>query len=73
METQKFQFKTNINCGGCVTKVTPHLEKAEGVDSWEVDTANRDKILTVNAAGASADDIIQVVKDAGFNIEPVQG
>lgn len=73
METQKFQFKTNINCGGCVTKVTPHLDKAEGVDSWEVDTANRDKILTVNSAGSSAEDIIQVVKDAGFNIEQVEG
>ncbi|WP_164108716.1 MULTISPECIES: heavy-metal-associated domain-containing protein [Sphingobacterium] len=73
METQKFQFKTNINCGGCVTKVTPHLDKAEGVDSWEVDIANRDKILTVNSAGSSVEDIIQVVKDAGFNIEQVEG
>lgn len=72
MGTQKNQFKTNINCGGCVTKVTPYLEKLEGIDSWEVDTASRDKILTVSTTNTSVDDIIQVVKDAGFSIEPVQ-
>lgn len=71
METQKFQFKTNINCGGCITKVTPYLEKTEGIGSWEVDTNNRDKILTVESAGAGADKIISVVKDAGFNIEQI--
>ncbi|MBL1408026.1 heavy-metal-associated domain-containing protein [Sphingobacterium faecale] len=71
METQKFQFKTNINCGGCVTKVTPYLDKAEGIESWEVDTANRDKILTVNSTNIDADKIIATVKEAGFNIEQI--
>jgi len=41
------KFKTNINCGGCIKAVTPHLDKAEGVKSWSVDTVNPDKILTV--------------------------
>ena len=31
MENKEFQFKTNINCGGCVASVKPHLDSAEGV------------------------------------------
>ena len=51
MEKQKFQFKTNINCGGCVASVKPYLDNAEGVSKWNVDTQNKDKILTVKAEG----------------------
>ncbi|SEN12124.1 hypothetical protein SAMN05421856_1223, partial [Chryseobacterium taichungense] len=45
MENKQFQFKTNINCGGCIASVKPHLDKAEGICHWEVDTANKDKVL----------------------------
>ena len=48
METLK--FKTNIKCTGCLGKVTPHLDSAEGVESWEVDLENPDRILTVNSS-----------------------
>ncbi len=41
------KFKTNINCGGCIAKVTPFLDKAEGIASWSVDTNVPEKILTV--------------------------
>ncbi len=34
-ETNTLKFKTNINCGGCIKAVTPHLDKAEGVKSWQ--------------------------------------
>lgn len=49
MENKQFQFKTNINCGGCIASVKPHLDKAEGICHWEVDTANKDKVLTVKS------------------------
>ena len=49
MENKQFQFKTNINCGGCNASVKPHLDKAEGICHWEVDTANKDKVLTVKS------------------------
>lgn len=71
METQKFQFKTNINCGGCITKVTPHLDNVEGIRSWEVDTANKDKVLTVSTESLSAEKVAELVKQAGFNIEQI--
>ena len=51
MENKQFQFKTNINCGGCIASVKPHLDKAEGICHWEVDTANKDKVLTVKSEG----------------------
>lgn len=50
----KFQFKTNIKCGGCVAKVTPHLNALQGVKSWKVNIQNPDKILTFIADGANA-------------------
>lgn len=68
METKTFQFKTNINCGGCIKSVTPHLDKAVGIAKWEVDTTNPDKILTVQSEGISEDEVIEVVKKAGYNI-----
>jgi copper chaperone len=69
METLK--FKTNINCSGCVKAVTPHLEKAEGIVSWQVDTENPDKILTVQAEGTNAGQVKQAVEKAGFKADPV--
>ena len=31
------QFKTNIKCTGCISKVTPILNKKLGEGQWEVD------------------------------------
>lgn len=68
METT-LKFKTNINCGGCVAKVTPHLNEAEGICHWEVDTTNANKILTVHSEGISEAEVIKTVQNAGFKIE----
>lgn len=69
--TQNFQFKTNINCGGCLTKVTPFLNDAEGVCDWEVDIDHKDKVLTIATEGISEQDVIEAVQKAGFKIEPL--
>ncbi|HDZ13676.1 hypothetical protein LCGC14_0529500 [marine sediment metagenome] len=69
MKTLK--FKTNINCGGCVSKVTPFLNKQEGIDNWEVDTANPDKILTVESNGATEEDVKTTLQKIGFTAESV--
>ncbi len=63
------KFKTNINCGGCVAKVTPFLNEAEGVCHWEVDTTNAAKILTVHSEGITEAEVIATVKEAGFKAE----
>lgn len=70
MENNKiYQFKTNINCGGCLATVTPFLNEIKGLSDWEVDTTNKDKILTVKTAEISEQQIIEVVQKAGFKIE----
>jgi copper chaperone len=64
-------FKTNINCTGCVSKVTPFLNDAEGICHWEVDTVAADKILSVHSQGITASEVISQVRKAGFTIEPI--
>jgi len=63
------QFKTNINCGGCVAKVTPFLNEADSICHWEVDTTNKDKILSVYSEGISEEEVMKKVQEAGFKIE----
>ena len=70
METLK--FKTNIKCGGCIAAVTPHLNKLSGIEKWEVDTQNPDKILTVEGKqGIDTDQIIDTLEDAGYKAEKI--
>lgn len=67
METLK--FKTTINCSGCVATVTPHLNQIEGIEKWSVDTANPQKILTVETSGLSPEVIVEKLKEAGYKAE----
>jgi copper chaperone len=71
MENKEFKFRTNINCGGCVASVKPHLDNAAGISEWHVDTAGTDKMLTVKSEGITGEQIIETVQKAGFRIEPV--
>jgi copper chaperone len=66
------RFKTNINCGGCIARVTPRLNEVKGIASWKVETDNPDKILTVETETLSNEPIIEAVKKVGFNIQPLQ-
>ncbi|MBH8557889.1 heavy-metal-associated domain-containing protein [Hymenobacter negativus] len=65
------RFKTTINCGGCIKAVTPALNQEVGANNWQVDTANADKILTVNSPTATAAQVVKAVQDAGFEIQPL--
>lgn len=67
----KFQFKTTINCGGCIKAVTPFLNKVEGIEDWSVDTDNPDKVLTVHSSGASEEEIVATLEKAGFKAQPI--
>lgn len=67
---KKAQFKTNINCGGCIATVTPFLDESLGEQEWSVDTTHKDKVLAVAADKKEA--AIAAVKAAGFTIEPLK-
>lgn len=69
MENKELKFKTNLNCGNCVSKVQPAFDSAEGIAEWNVDTDNEDKILTVSSKGISENEILEIVKSKGFKIE----
>ncbi|MBA3828313.1 MAG: heavy-metal-associated domain-containing protein [Taibaiella sp.] len=63
------KFKTNINCAGCETKVTPALDNTVGASNWQVNTQTTDKILTIVSDKMGADDVIEVLQKAGFKAE----
>lgn len=65
----KVVFATNINCGGCIAKVTPFINAVEGVINWSVDTTHPQKILMVETKNQQAEKIIEAVRKAGFQIE----
>ena len=71
MRNNEFKFKTSINCGGCISKVKPALDNAEGLSNWAVDTDNSDKILTVTSEGITQEEVVEIVKAKGFNIEAI--
>ncbi len=68
---EKLQFKTNINCGNCVSKVSPFLNQVEEIENWKVDTSIPEKILTVEGEDLSSERIKEVVESAGFEIAPI--
>jgi copper chaperone len=68
MET--VQFKTNINCSGCVARITPKLNEAKGIVTWKVDTEDPHKVLTVQTDNLSGESVMEIVKKAGFSIQP---
>ncbi len=63
------QFKTNLNCSSCVGKVTADLNEALGEGQWTVDTSVSDKILTVNNATVTAEEVVNIIKKKGFKAE----
>ena len=63
------KFKTNVKCGGCIATVTPHLNQIKGIVSWNVDTTNPLKIMTVETKGISAEEITSIMKTTGYQAE----
>lgn len=71
MENKEFQFKTTLNCGGCVSKVKSDLDNSAGISQWNVDTDNADKILTVSSKGITEEEVVAIIKRKGFKAEPI--
>lgn len=66
---KEYQFKTNINCGGCVAKVTPSLNENPDIKEWKVDTTNPKKVLTVKTDNLQEEDVKGIVAKAGFKAD----
>ena len=68
---KNYHFKTNINCGSCVAKVSPVLDATEGINTWSVDTSSKDKVLRVETAAFSEKEVIASVEKAGYRATPL--
>lgn len=68
---KKLKFKTNINCGGCIQKVTPHLDALENA-TWAIDTTDENKVLTVEGAEITGQAVIEKVEVAGYHATPLK-
>lgn len=66
----KLQFKTNINCNGCIRSVSGFINEVPGIEHWEVDIDNPEKILTVEGS-VTAQAVIEAVEEAGFVVSGV--
>ena len=69
---ERLKFKTNINCSGCVAKVTNQLNETVGEGNWSVDTNNPGKPLTVINTDKTADQVSAAIKKVGFKAEVVE-
>ena len=72
MEYKEYQFKTTLNCGGCVAKVQSDLDAAVGAGQWSVDTDNPDKTLTVHSTEISPEEVAGIVKSKCFEAELIR-
>ena len=68
---KQYQFRTNINCSGCVAKVTPALNQNVEIKDWKVDTDNPNKILTVETESLNEEEVKAIVHKAGFKAEKI--
>lgn len=64
---KKLQFKTNIQCGNCLSKVSPKLNEQTGIHTWRVDLQDPNRTLTVETETLEPEDIRKAVLKAGFS------
>ncbi|MBC7451601.1 MAG: heavy-metal-associated domain-containing protein [Cytophagales bacterium] len=65
-----FQFKTNIQCGGCVATVTPFLNSESAIKEWKVDITNPSKLLSVTT-DLTKEQVTAIVAKAGYKAESI--
>lgn len=62
------KYRTNLNCGSCVAAVKPYLDNNPAIRRWAVDTADPNKVLTVEGDDLSAGAVERDVASAGFKV-----
>lgn len=68
---EDLKFKTTIKCSGCVAKATSVLNEELGVENWNVNYDDPQKVLTVKGEKDKLK-VIQAVEKAGFKAEEIQ-
>lgn len=68
---EKIKFKSNFKCSGCVDKVKPILDAEKGIEKWEVDLNDSNKVLTVESNDLNIDQLVKEIESVGFKIEKI--
>lgn len=69
LDPNAWHFRTSIMCNGCIEKITPVLNATPGIASWSVNLDTPDRVLSVFPDGISEEQLLAVVRKAGFTIE----
>ena len=67
----KIKLKTNLMCEGCKSRITPFLDGEKQIKSWQINLEDENKVLTVEGEGISGEDIIEILKKAGYKGSPL--
>lgn len=67
--TDVLVFRTNIRFKKDLRVVGTVLDKTPGVERWNVDREDTDKVLRIESRNTQPADIIQIVTAAGFFCE----
>jgi len=68
---KELKFKTNVNCGHCIAKITPFMDGEEKISEWNVDTVNPDKILVVKGEKIDEQLVLDTLAKAGYVAEAI--
>jgi copper chaperone len=66
---ERIKLKTSVKCNGCIATVTPYLDNLEGLENWNVDLNDPERILTAEISGITAADVIAELQKAGYKAE----
>lgn len=67
--TEVLVFRTNIRFKKDLRQVGPFLDKEPGIQRWNVDREDSDKVLRIEARDLLPQDIIHLITRAGFFCE----
>lgn len=62
------QVDTDIHCGSCVSKLTPHFEGDTKIQNWSVDLESKIKKITATGDGISSQYINSILSKEGFRV-----
>lgn len=67
----EWRYRTSIMCNGCIAKVKPILDSAEGVASWSVNLDTPERILSILPDGVVEEELLAQLRGAGFTVERI--
>ena len=66
------KFKSNINCTGCLSKVTPVMNDEKAIQQWDVNLEHDDRTLTVETNDLSAEEVQKIVGKVDFKAQLIE-